>query len=347
MKSLHIIQKKTMITLQYNNDLSLENWIAKRNESIGASEVSPICFGSPYTSNIEIWYQKLTGIRKNIQNIRTYTGHISENIVDQFYPYYEGTEDSIFINKDAGRVIRKIENRNVTARNSKFNHITVTPDRFTVYLDNPNEELLTEYKNTQSWVLKQFRPGLPIDNVIQLLTQLNVLEKKRGELFYYIDNMRFELHQMEAKTFKSQWQIVIERTEDFWERLIKGRPLYNQMCEAKRKFNFKLAAEIEQEIVKLEPPVQYSAGYLRFINENYKSRASLGSKQAEAAEIQKALKYREIAKKIDKLEKEKQGIEIDLKRAMNGASVLNLGNIGEVSWQQYENRKVFKINIKK
>jgi hypothetical protein len=338
-----------MIELQYNNDITREQWLSNRFSSLGASETSAVSFGSPYTSNIEIYYSKITGIKKGIENIRTYIGRKSEDITDQFYPYYEGTEESIYINEGNGRILRKIENRNVTGRNSKFPHITATPDRFLLPfgLYTGKKEGLVEYKNTNSYVLKQYLPLLPLDNIIQLLTQLNVFELDYGELFYFIDNRRYELHEMFAKDYKRQWDIVLERTTDFWERVTKGRILYNQKCEAQRKFNMKLADELDAEIQLLEPPVQHSSGYLRFINENYKSRASLGSKQAEAAEIQKALKYKELAKKIDKLEKEKQGIEIDLKRAMNGASILSLGNIGDVSWQQYENRKVFKINIKK
>lgn len=338
-----------MITLQYNNDLTFDQWVSNRNNGIGASEISAICFGNQYTSNLEIFYQKVTGITKFIENLRTYTGKKSETIVDQFYPYYDGTDESIYINSNAGNKLRRVENRNVTGCNSKYPHIFATPDRFVFPANSINEKdmWLTEYKNTQSWVLKPYLPGLPLDNVIQLLTQLNVFNIPFGDLFYYVDNLRCELHTMQAKDYKKQWQIVLERTTDFWERVTKGRILYNQKCEAQRKFNMKLADELDAEIQLLEPPVQHSSGYLRFINENYKSRASLGSKQAEAAEIQKALKYKELAKKIDKLEKEKQGIEIDLKRAMNGASILSLGNIGDVSWQQYENRKVFKINIKK
>lgn len=343
-----------MITLQYNNDLTYDEWLVKRNDSLGASEVSPVCFGSPYTSNIEIFYQKVTGIKKSIGNLRTYTGHKSENIVDHFYPYYEDNIDnkkannSIFINAEAGKILRRVENRNVTGRNSKYPHITATPDRFSFPADSAKEKdmWLTEYKNTQSWVLKPHLPGLPLDNVIQLLTQLNVFNIPKGDLFYYIDNLRCELHPMIASKFKSQWQIVLERTIPFWENVLKARVLYNQKYEAQRTFNFKMVDEIDFEIVKLEPPVQYSNGYLNFINENYKSRASLGGKQAAAAEIDKAKRYRDLGKKIDKLEKEKQQMETDLKVAMKDTSILILGKNGEVSWQQYENRKIFKVNYK-
>lgn len=334
-----------MITLQYNNDLSLEQWISNRINSIGASEVSPICFGSRYTSNIEIYYQKISGITKMIENIRTYTGKKSENIVDQFYPYYEGTEDSVWINHNAGKKLRSIENRNVTGRNDKFPHLTATPDRFTKCLYS-NKEILTEYKNTQGYILKQWEPGLPIDHVIQNLTQLKVFEKKDGHIFYYIDNRRFRLEEMQADKFKSQWDTVLGITIDFWKRVEKARPIYNQMCEFKRKFNMKAAAEAEIEIQQLEPPVQYSQGYLNFINENYKERLQLGGKKATDAEIDIAKKYKEIGKKMEKLEKQRQQIEIDLKRAMNGSMVLDLGKVGSVSWQQYNNRKIFKVNIK-
>lgn len=334
-----------MITLQNNNDISFDHWIALRNQSIGASEVSPICFGSPYTSNLEIWYQKVTGIKKGIENIRTYTGRKSENIVDQFYPYYDGTEDSVYLNHNVGKILRKIENKNVTGRNSKFPHITATPDRFTTLFPS-NKLILTEYKNTQGFILKQWKPGLPLDNVLQVLTQLNVFEMQDGEIFYYIDNRRFELHEMQSSKFKSQWQTILSITNPFWESVLKARTLYNQQCEAKRNFNMKLATELEYAIQQLEPPIQHSTGYLTFINEKYKSRASLGGRDATEAEALLAKRYKDISNKIDKLSKEKLAVEVDLKMAMKDSSILNIAKAGTVSWVQYENRKIFKVNYK-
>lgn len=335
-----------MITLQYNNDLTYEQWLALRFQTLGASECSPVCFGSPYTSNIEIWYQKVTGIKKGIENIRTYTGRKSENIVDQFYPYYDGSEESIYLNHNKGNILRSVENRNVSGINSKFPHISATPDRFTK-IHSSGIDILTEYKNTQSHVLKQWLPGLPLDNVIQVLVQLYVFEQyPMAEIFYYIDNMKCQLHEMVKSQFKSKWQVVLDITTPFWASVLEARKLYNQQFEAKRNFNMKLAAELESEIQRLEPPVQYSSGYLKFINENYKSRAALGGKEAAAAEVDKAKKYKEIGKKMDKLKKDQLALEIDLKKAMGETSILHLGKIGNVSWQQYDNRRVFKVNIK-
>lgn len=335
-----------MITLQHNNDISYDEWLSARFNSIGASEVSPICFGSQYTSNIEIYYSKISGIRKDIRNIHTYRGHKSENIVDQFYPYYEGTEDSIVLNEHVGKFIRKIENRNVTGRNSKFVHITATPDRFILPFGNYKTEGLAEYKSTTDYVLKRYKPNLPIEHVIQVLTQLNTFEIDHGELFYYIDSKRFELHEMERGQFKKQWLTVLDITTDFWKRVTEGRKLYNQMCEYKRTFNMKAAAEAEAEIQRLEPPIQHSQGYLSFINENYKSRAALGAKEANAAQIEKAKRYAALTKQQDKIKKEKLALEIELKNSMQGATVINMGKSGNISWQQYENRQIFKVNYK-
>lgn len=337
-----------MITWQDNTKMSQDEWVYGKLKTIGASEVGPIVLGSQYTSALEIFYHKIGMYKPPITNIRAFLGLQTEDVTETVWKFYDKTDDSVAINHKAGKQIKDCENRKATCFNSKYAHLSATPDRvikpYGIYEGRGFGSL--EFKNTQSFILKKYSPGLPPDNIFQLVTQNMLADFQYGELFYFKDNRSFEGHQMERKDAKKIEQLIVSRTVDFWDRVTKAKPLYNQQFEAKRKFNFKLAAEIEQEIVKLEPPVQYCDGYLRFINENYKSRASLGSKQAEAAEIQKALKYKEIAKKIDKLEKEKQGIEIDLKRAMNGASILSLGNIGDVSWQQYENRKVFKINIK-
>lgn len=337
-----------MITWQDNTKLTQDEWVFGKLKTIGASETGAICIGSPYTSSIEIFYHKIGVYKPPVTNIRAFLGLQTEDVSETVWKYYSGTDESVAINNKSGNQIKDCYNKKATCFNSKYPHLSATPDRiikpFGIYAGRGEGSL--EFKNTQSFILKQYSPGLPPENVFQLVTQNMMANFKYGELFYFKDNRSFESHLMERKDSKKVEQIILERTIPFWQNVLLARPLYNQLFEAKRVFNFKLAAELEQEIVKLEPPIQYSDGYLKFINENYKSRASLGGKEAAAAEVEKAKRYRDLGEKINKLEKEKQQMEIDLKVAMKDATILNLGKNGQVSWQQYENRKIFKVNYK-
>jgi predicted phage-related endonuclease len=338
-----------MITYQNNNDLQFPQWLAARKESIGASEVSTIAYGSPYSSNLELFYDKLGGNRPNVNNIRTYIGKKSESIVDQFWPYYEnGDDDSIWINSNNGKKLKECVNVNLTARNSKHPHVTSTPDRIIlpvgVYAGRGKGSL--EYKNTQSFVLNSYLPNLPPANVFQCCTQMMVEELPYGELFYFIDNRTYQEYAFTRKQFKSMEQRILDITTPFWENVKKGRPIFNAIYEAKRLNNHKRAAEMERELAQLEPPVQNSKGYLDFINKRYKDRIMTTSViPGNNDQYLIAKKYQELSAKIDKLELQKQGLEIDLKNMLKEHHVLDFGAKGKVTWYTYESRRVFKNKV--
>lgn len=337
------------ITYQENNVLNFNQWLAARKESIGASEISTIAYGSPYSSNIELFYNKLGEIRPNVNNIRTYIGKKSESIVDQFWPYYEGTDDSIWINSHKGNRLKECVNVNLTARNSKYPHITSTPDRIIqpvgIYAGKGKGSL--EYKNTQSFVLKSYLPGLPPANVFQCCTQMMVEELAYGELFYFIDNRTYQLYPFTRKQFKSMEQKILDITTPFWENVKKGRPIYNAIFEARRLNNHKRAAELETALAQLEPPAQNSKGYLDFINQRYKDRIiNTSAIPGTNDQLLIAKKHRELELKIDKLTLQKQQTEIDLKNILKDHHVLDFGAAGKVTWYTYESRRIFKNQIK-
>jgi len=338
-----------MITYQENNNLAFPQWLAKRKDSLGASETSIVAYGSPYSSNLELFYDKLGASRPNVNNIRTYIGKKSENIVDQFWPYYEeGNDDSIWINSNNGKKLKECVNRNLTARNSKYPHLTSTTDRniLPVGIYAGKGEGSLEYKNTQSFVLKSYLPHLPPGHLFQCCTQMMVEELTHSELFYFIDNRTYQLYCFTRKQFKPMEQKILDITTPFWENVIKGRPIYNAIYEAKRMNNHKRAAELERELAQLEPPAQNSKGYLDYINKSYKDRVLTTSAiPGTNDQYLIAKKYQELAAKIDKLELQKQGLEIDLKNMLKEHHVLDFGAKGKVTWYTYESRRVFKNKV--
>lgn len=338
------------ITLQENNLLTYPQWLAARKESIGASEVFAIAYTSQYLSNIELFYDKLGAMRPNVQNIRTYIGKKSENIVDQFWPYYEeDNDDSIWINSEKGNKLKECINVNLTARNSKYPFITSTPDRIIqpvgMYAGKGKGSL--EYKNTQSFVLKSYLPNLPPGHIFQCCTQMMVEELNYGELFYFVDNRTYQNYCFTRKQMKSMEQKILDFTTPFWNNVLKGRPIYNAIFEAKRINNHKRAAELETELAQLEPPPQNSKSYLDFINKRYKDRImTTSSIPGTNDQYLIAQKHQELGKKIEKLELQQRQAEIDLKNILKEHSVLDFGAKGKVTWYCYESRRIFKNSIK-
>lgn len=339
-----------MVTWQDNSILSYDQWLLARNKSIGASEVGAIVFGSKWTSNIEIFYHKIGWPSNKLENIRMYLGKETEELSAKMWTYYNGTEQSVVENGRNNTPVKKCENKNATAFNSEYPHLSATPDRiiqpFGKYESRGVGSL--EIKNTMGYVLKSYENNLPTENVIQVVTQDMVCNFEYGELFYFVDNMRFELYTLEQSDYKNIEQIILDFTCPFWENVLLARPLFNQMFEAKRNFDQRLVNQLEKEIERLEPPVQNTNGYRDFLTQKFKDRqAGTGLVAGTLEQHDWARKHKILDKQIKELEVEQRDMEIKLKSAIGNMSSLDFGKGGSVSWFENKNSKRVFLNKSK
>lgn len=338
------------IRYQDNSLITYDEWLLLRNNSLGASEVGIVCFGSQYTSNIELFYQKVGAPKQSIENLRMYLGKVTEDISEHLWAHYDGTEQSVVDNIRKGTPVKKSINTRVTAFNDDYPHLSVTIDReiqpFGRYEGMGKGAL--EIKNTQSFVLNSYESGLPTANVVQLCTQIMVNEFLYGELFYFVDNRTCQCHPVKREEMKPLEELILERTIPFWDNVLKARPIYNQLYEARRSFNQRLVAECEREIASLEPPAQYTSGYNSFLSQKYKDRLSFsGIVEGTEDMYATAKKHKETAKAIAALEQSMLECEISLKNIIGSKSSISFGNRGEVSWNPNKHgKRVFLNKIK-
>ena len=327
---------------------SYDQWLVDRLNSLGASEVSIVCFGSKYTSNLELFYNKIGMPRRNFENLRMYIGKGTEKFsANSLWQYYDESEQSVVDNARSNNIIRKCELLKTTAFNSKFPHLSASPDGKILPFGKNEGRCFgsLELKNTQSSVLKSYGDNLPIDNVTQITTQMMATEWNYGELFYFIDNAKCQLNPIDKKTTKPLQNIILERTTPFWESVLICRPLFNQMYNAKLNMNMRLVAELEREIASHEPPAQNTIGYLNFLSERFKERTQgIGIIKGSDEQFLIAKKHKEISKKIDKLEADQRMMEVELKNIIKENNILDFGAKGKVSWYTNKNDKRIFLN---
>lgn len=340
-----------MITYQDNTKIDYDEWKMLRNKSVGSSETGVIIKGSRWNCNLKIFYSKITGIQDEVDNVRAWLGKETEPTTLKAWRYYDGVDSvSISRNHRAGNQLKDAINKKVTIFNSKFPGRSSTPDAhiqpFGVY--EGRKEGFLEIKNTQSYVLNSYQDKLPPENVFQLADQIMIGEATYGELFYFIDNRSFKGWYLDKKAAKGMQQMIMDYVTPFWDNVTKAKPLYNQMCEAKRKFNMKLAGELEVEIAQLEPPPQNSVGYLEYLTERYIERASgAGSREGTAAELELGRKHKELKKKIFKLEEQHRQFQIEIQLAMKEINQLDFGKEGSINFfPNIRGTRIFKNNIK-
>lgn len=332
-----------MITYRSNAGLTYEEWKFLRRESIGSSEVGAIIQGNKWTSNLEIFYQKIGEVKEDTQSLRSLLGKETEPISFKMWKYYDKNDASITTNYNAGRQIRYGINKNVAILNSKYPGRTSTPDIFIqpegIYAG--CGEGVLEIKNTQTMILDSYSPNLPPDNVFQICDQMLLGEMKYGELFYFLDNRYFKNFVFDDyKAIKKVQQIIIERITPFWENVEKAKPLYQQAYIAKKNLQYQLASQIEAEIIKLEPPVQNTDGYLSYINQRYKDRmAGVGAVKGNDELYNLSVQYKKIGSNIKKLERQQKDIEIKLKAVIGNKSYIDFGGKGRVTWFEDKNEK--------
>jgi len=320
---------------QDNGLFSYDQWLVKRNETLGASEVGTVVYGNPWTSNLELFYEKIGAGRDRPENIRMFLGKETEGTSRKLHAYYDGTEQSVVDNYRSGKKIRETVNLNSTAFNDKYPHLSCTPDSeiqdFGIYAGRGKGTL--EIKNTTSWYLGSFESGLPTDNVLQLCTQIIVPEYNYGELFYFIDNSKFQLHAIDKSEIGNIEETIMLHTIPFWENVLKARPLYNELYEAQRNMDMRRVAELQREIADLEPPAQNTVGYLNFLSKKYTDKmAGMGIMEGTEALLQIARKHKELGKQVSELEAERRKMEVELKNIIGDKHTLNFGKDGKVTW---------------
>lgn len=339
-----------ILTHSDNSLISYDEWKVLRNKGIGASEVGAIVFGSKWSSNLEVFYRKLGAAKEPVENIRMLLGKETEDTTAKMWEYFEDDNESIVKNFRANKPVKKCINLNCTTSNSDYPHLFVTIDReiqpFGKYAKRGKGTL--EIKNTTGYALKSYENGLPLDNVAQICTQMMVGEYSYGCLYYFIDNMRFEEHEIDRSSMKRMEQIILDITTPFWENVIKGRKIFNQIFEARRTYNFRLVAELETELAQLEPPPQLGDGYLNFLSQKYKDRiAGTGIIPGTESQLLIAKKHKELGRKADKLIEDQKKLEIELKNIIKNNNCLDFGKNGKVSWYANKNdKRIFRNLVK-
>lgn len=339
-----------VVTWFDNSLLSHDEWLHKRNSTIGASEVGTIVFGSKWSSSLEIWHNKVTGKIRRDYNLRMYIGTKTEQISADMWQYFDGDETSVIENDRLGKKVKMCKHINSTAFNSDFPFLSATPDRiiqpYGKYAG--RGEGCLEIKNSMGVVMKSYESNLPTEYIIQLVTQMMCTDFKFGELFLFLDNRSLECHPIERKDTKKVEQVILSHTKKFWDSVLKARPIYNQICHEKSKYNMARVAELEVELAKCEPESQNSLGYLNYLTDLYKDRVNgIGIVTGTAAQL-------EIAKKHKKALAEKKAIEakeVELKgqlvNILRENTVLDFGKSGNVSYYpNVKGNRLLKNNIK-
>jgi predicted phage-related endonuclease len=327
-------------------NMSKEDWLQWRNQGIGASEISAITGHNEYQCNLELFYQKIGVPRLDITNLAMLIGLESEDTNAKLWQYWEGDEQSVVRNYQMSNVVRQSEKVGAFAVNDKYPHIFVSLDR-KILPHNGKGYGALEFKNTNSFVLRKYENNVVPAHLIQLITQICVCEFEYGEIAYMFENKHFDIFPIpDIKPFMGTWEHIVTQVNDFWDRVVKARPIYNQMASAKMNMNMRLYAELERELSSLEPPAQNSQAYQNFLKERYKQTAQEVIVKGNLELLEVAKTHKAIKEKLKTIETHINECEIKLKQHIgdNKATKIDFGRDGYVSWKKTSDGKIIFSN---
>lgn len=329
--------------------MTFENWLQFRKRGIGASETGAVLGLSEYESPLSIFYEKSSLITKTKpENLPMFFGKNSEDFIANFWEYWDGDDQTMIANFNAGRKVRKCQNVNGYIQNPKWKWLFVSLDRKinkNTFHGKQFGEGCLELKNMSGFEVQKWEFGIPSNYLIQVQTQMLVCGFEYGELCILQDGRKLVVHQFEFN--KEIGDAIVEKTNEFWQKVEAGRQLKTQIFEAKKNFNLRLVEELEAKFIELEPPIDGSDAVASFLTEKYKN-GTAGERVGRPDELLIAIKHRENKNTIKELEAKVQVYENQLKHSMKDVECLNFGKDGRIYWSNSKNgSRVFRNNLKR
>jgi putative phage-type endonuclease len=327
---------KSSIRLVPTRDMDRDAWLRYRLNGIGASEVGVIFGLSPYKASIQLFYEKIGEHPKfDIQSLPAFLGKNQESFIADMWEHWDGTQEGMMHNYETENRIRRCKRVNAYAHNEKYPWLFVSLDREINQYDNRGNGAL-ELKTIGGYEADKWESGLPPVYVLQVQTQMLVCEYSFGEIAILKDNRDFMVFPFEM--VPSICDSILERTGEFWGRVLQARKILTQRFEADKNFNGRQVDELTAELQALEPSPDGSDAYNNFLKEKYQI-ALPGERKGSAIELEAATQHKAVQAQLKAL-KEAETLQTNILKnsiGQQGCDLLDFGQNGYVSWAANKN----------
>jgi putative phage-type endonuclease len=327
---------KSNIKLVSTRDMDRDTWLRYRLNGIGASEVGVIFGLSPYKASIQLFYEKIgEHPRFDMQSLPAFLGKNQESFIADMWEHWGGDQDSMMRNYDTDNRIRRCKRVNAYAHNDKYPWLFVSLDREINQYDSRGNGTL-ELKTIGGYEADKWESGLPPIYVMQVQTQMLVCEYFFGEIAILKDNRDFMVLPFEFS--ESITASIIEKTGEFWGKVVEARKIMTQRFEADRNFNGRMVDELTAQLQSLEPSPDGSDAFNNFLKEKYQI-ALPGERAGTLVELEAAKAHKDIQGRIKEL-KEAETLQTNILKNSIGqqdCDKLDFGKNGFVSWKADSN----------
>jgi len=324
-----------------------DQWLNYRHSGIGASEVGCVLGLDDYTSSLELYYYKIGEVPKfDLENMAKFIGKIDEPKIAKMWQYWDpATQDELTMirNFQMGKVVRRCQRVTAYVRNPAYPWLFVSLDRKINKYDHRGEGTL-ELKTIGGWEADKWDAGLPPKYITQVNTQMLVCEFLFGEMALLQDNRRFFVYPFDRSDNIANH--IVNRTKDFWDRVVAGRKLVNEKFHCMTTFNEKRIQELNHEIDALAPEPDGTLAYADFLADRHGKPTRL-ERKGSIIELDFAKAHRDASDRLKEIQEIKTLNENNLKRAMADTQCLDFGTDGKVYWSTTPSgSRIFRNKLK-
>lgn len=318
--------------------MSRAEWLEKRKDGIGGSDISSILGLNHRFSAIELFYQKVGFTQSSSEeNEAMFWGSRNEDKILEIGQYLDFDDGEYVANYNSGNRLRRITKLRYMVKNPQYPWIQANLDgavNFTsrnFMMDGPAEAKAISSKTSEMWA-----DGIPPYHIIQITTYAVVcapmMRTDAACIFYLEDGCRFRGFRIPVREqIKEQ---ILVRSEKFWERVVKGREIMGNVHDNDSRLKY---------LAEIEPAPDETEAYYQFLSNLFRAKQNFLKIDGSDLNWSHALEYKKLGQQINALDDQRQTYKNHIMKALHdaGANVIDFGNAGRVTW----NKKLY-VNIK-
>ena len=334
-----------------------DEWFEYRKNGLGASSAAIVCGYSDYRpTKMELYHEKVGTLEPDRStSVPAFHGIQQEAYVADLWRHYDGTPDGYVANHMSGNIIRQARHLVGFIQNPKYPHLYCNIDRVvskgtpilnddgTISNEKAPKNFPLEIKTMNGFVFKE-SGGVPDAYIIQVHQQMLIMECDYAEIAVLIDGRNFRVFPIRRN--EQIIEMILEKTYDFWKRVIQGRQALIHAEQAKEDGDQESYNDWIGVIQSLEPEPDGNSNYSAYFSERHEveQEIMMGSEEL----LGQAQHLQTVKEMIKQLDKEKTELENKIKYEFVKESVEKIefpGN-GYMRYYQRANNNVKMLDVR-
>jgi putative phage-type endonuclease len=318
-------------------NVSRNDWLDMRRNSIGGSEAGSILGLSQHECAAELWGRKIGMHGDKEANASMFFGNYLEDKIAELWQFWDGSEETYYKNYNANNKIRTCKRVHQMRFHPDYDYITGNIDRIILDQHDGRGPGILECKNISSWNMNQYEDGIPPQYKAQVQHYLMVFGYKWGELAMMVDGRKLMVFEFERDDEFIENMLLAEK--EFWE--LHVQPALLEIQNAKEHGINPYESEI---LWKYEPQADGSLAYENYLKTRYIGNGTTIFGNSEL--LQKLQAIKTLSDNVKDLEDQIRDLKNHIKEEMGEAEVVEFETGEKITWRGGVNGgRSFRIKV--